>query len=293
MQSRSPLVAALLAIALVACSEASRGPAVSDPPASGGTIVHPTHPAQLVLRVASEGGFVAPSSTLSAIPPVSLYRDGTIITPGPQVAIYPGPALPAIQQRHLSEEGVQAIVHAALEASLDHGRDMTEQGTVGIADAATTVLMLDASGVRHTTRVYALGETGGRPPGMSQQEFLARAGLQTLVSKLERLDAWLPSGSITEATAYEATSARLFVSDYRGDPSLPQRAVPWPLAQPLGSSRRATWPGGYGCLDVAGADWADTVMPAAGSTNQLTPWLSGGRRWSIVFRPLLPDEGGC
>ncbi len=293
MQLRSPLAAALLAIALVACSDASSGSEVADPPASAGRIAHPTEPAQLVLRVASEGGFVAPSSTLSAIPSVSLYGDGTLITPGPQVAIYPGPALPAIQQRHVSEEGVQAIVHAALETGLDHGRDMTDLGSVGVADAATTVLTLDASGARHTTRVYALGDLGGRPPGMSQQEFLARTRLQALVRKLARLDAWLPSGSITGATAYEASSARLFASSYRGDPSLPQAAVPWPLAQPLASSRRTTWPGGYGCLDVAGADWADTVMPAARSTNQLTPWLSDGRRWSLVFRPLLPDERGC
>jgi hypothetical protein len=36
------------------------------------------------------------------------------------------------------------------------------------------------------------------------------------------------------------------------------------------------------------------VLDAAGSANALTPWVaSDGTRWSVTFRPLLPDEGGC
>jgi hypothetical protein len=35
------------------------------------------------------------------------------------------------------------------------------------------------------------------------------------------------------------------------------------------------------------------VLAAAATANAATPWDSGGTRWSVAFRPLLPDESGC
>jgi hypothetical protein len=35
------------------------------------------------------------------------------------------------------------------------------------------------------------------------------------------------------------------------------------------------------------------VLAAAKSAKSITPWTSGGRQWTVVFRPLLPDEAGC
>ncbi|HVA85136.1 MAG TPA: hypothetical protein VNF73_02335 [Candidatus Saccharimonadales bacterium] len=43
---------------------------------------------------------------------------------------------------------------------------------------------------------------------------------------------------------------------------------------------------------MIGADLA-TVEPLLQRASTLTPWTSGGHRWSIVVRPLLPDESGC
>ena len=56
-------------------------------------IEHPTGSDQVVLRVADEGGFVPVDYMLSSMPSFSLYGDGTLITPGAQIDIYPGPAL--------------------------------------------------------------------------------------------------------------------------------------------------------------------------------------------------------
>lgn len=284
----------LLAVVLVACADASPGPGGTSQTPSIGAIGHPTGADQLLLRVAYEGGFVPAGWVLSALPIVSLYGDGTLLTPGAQDEIYPGPALPAIQQQHLTEDAIQAVLQAAKDAGLDVDRDMTDLGSVGIADASTTVFTFETDGERHTVRVYALGELGDRPPGMSQEEFQARSELQAFVTKLGQLEDWLPRDSVDGATLYEPTSARVFVSDYQGgDPDLHQEPVPWPLAQPLDGSGEGTDPAGYRCLAVSGADWTDTLMPAARAANQLTPWVSGGRRWSILFRPLLPDERGC
>ena len=46
-------------------------------------------------------------------------------------------------------------------------------------------------------------------------------------------------------------------------------------------------------MSISGAEWTDRLGPAAQQANQLTPWISGGRRFHVVFRPLLPDESGC
>jgi hypothetical protein len=50
---------------------------------------------------------------------------------------------------------------------------------------------------------------------------------------------------------------------------------------------------GLSCV-VATADQATAVLTAAGTGNALTPWVGAdGSRWSVTFRPLLPDESGC
>jgi hypothetical protein len=46
------------------------------------------------------------------------------------------------------------------------------------------------------------------------------------------------------------------------------------------------------CAVVSGQDWSDVRALAARATT-LTPWVSGGDRYAITFRPLLPDEAGC
>ena len=45
---------------------------------------------------------------------------------------------------------------------------------------------------------------------------------------------------------------------------------------------------------TATGDQAQAVLAAAGSANAATPWVTAdGGRWSIAFRPLLPDESSC
>jgi hypothetical protein len=67
--------------------------------------------------------------------------------------------------------------------------------------------------------------------------------------------------------------------------------VPWPgpalPGTPLGGLPDVT------CVTATGGE-ATAVIEAAGGANLLTPWLSAdGNRWSVLFRPLLPDESGC
>jgi hypothetical protein len=162
---------------------------------------------------------------------------------------------------------------------------------MGIADASTTVLTVSAGGVDRTIRAYALSELTERPDGMPERVYQARLDLQELIAALTGSGDWLPEGSLGPEGAYEASAARLFVGDYRPVEDLAQEPVPWPLAESLADFGEPA-PPGYRCGVVEGADW-DAVHEAASSANTLTPWSDAQERYSILFRPLLPDESGC
>jgi hypothetical protein len=286
-------LAACAAIALVASACASRTAGTSSPSATPDGIAHAPGTADLLLQIRTEGGFVAPSATFARIPGFSLYGDGSVVTVGPQDMIYPGSALPPILIQRLSEDGVQAILQAAIDAGLEDGQDLTSMGSTMIADATTTVFVFRADGVEHTVRVYALSELPDRPPGMAADEWAARRALAGLERRLGILSTWLPAGSVGATTPFEAAGSRLFVSEYRPDPELTEPEVGWPLEAPLATFGAPTGLDGTACGVVSGSDWTQTLRPLAEGANQLTPWTSDDGRFAIGFRPLLPDETAC
>jgi hypothetical protein len=286
MTFRRWMPALVVFLALAACADA--------PPStgSGSGIQHATAPDALLLRVGFEGGFVPAEWLATSIPTFSLYGDGTLVVPGAQIEIYPSPALPAISFRHVDESGIQALLAAALDATDDLPADLGDMGTIGIADAPTTVITVRAGDVDRTAKAYALAELPDRPQGMSEDVFRARQRLGAFVTELGTLDRWLPQGSLGPEEAYEGSSARLFVTDYRPAEDLPQDAIAWPLGSNLSSfGEPIDVPQGR-CGTVGGADW-DSLRAAAERANELTPWTDAGRRFGILFRPLLPDETGC
>jgi hypothetical protein len=169
---------------------------------------------------------------------------------------------------------------------------MLDMGTVGMADVPTTVITVHAGGVDRTIKAYGLSDLTERPERMSEEEFRARGQLHELVTKLTGLGAWLPAGSLGEETTYEGSGARLFVGEYR-KVDLPQDPIRWPLGVDLAHfGDPAAGSDAYRCGVVEDADWA-AVRDAASRANELTPWTEAGTRFSILFRPLLPDEIGC
>ena len=170
------LCASVIALGLLsaACANATTSGA-----GGGGSdgITYPTGANQMILRIAQGGGFTSPAYNLTALPMFSLFGDGVLVTPGAQIEIYPGPALPAIAQQRLSVDAIQSLLKAAIAAGLDTDREYVDMGSVGIADAPTTTFTLTVDGQTHTTNVYALGELGAKPDGMSQEEYQARQEL--------------------------------------------------------------------------------------------------------------------
>jgi hypothetical protein len=286
-----------LGLLAAACANASSGDgavdgSTGDPTGSGG-ISYPTDADQVALRIDSGGGFVAVEVNLTTLPMLSLFGDGLLITPGVQTEIYPGPALPALAQERLSPDAIQLLVRAALDAGLDADRTYTDLGSVGIADAPTTTFTLMVEGQTHTTTVYALGELGPKPDAMSSDEYQARKELLAFETKATGLS-WLPDGSVTDQGMYRPSAVRVFSSDYRTDGSMTEPAIGWPLNPGLATFGDPVdnGPAGMRCGAVA-ADAAATLLPLVEQANQLTPWTSDGRRYALLFRPLLPDESGC
>lgn len=286
MKVRPAAASLVISLALVGCADAPVDPG------AGAGIDHSTARGDALVRVAFEGGFTPLEWTYTNFPIFALYGDGTLVLPGAQIAIYPGPALPAISSRQIDEAGVQAILEETLDAIAEVPANLDDLGFMGIADAHTTVITVSAGGVDRTIRAYALAELTERPEGMPEREYQARLRLTELVTKLGTLETWLPAGSLGPEAGYEASAARLFVGTYRKVDDLAQEPIGWPLGTALDRFGDSVNGDMYRCGVVEGADWT-ALHDAASRANELSPWTDAGTRFSILFRPLLPDETGC
>jgi hypothetical protein len=289
--STLPAVFVLVALVGAACANATGGGGGSG---SGG-IDHPTGSGDLVLKVDTGGGFVAPTTHFREAPWFSLYGDGSLITQGPQIEIYPGPALPNFQVTRIDEEGIQAILQAAKDAGLlgpDRHYDF-----MTISDAPTTTFTVVADGQRHVISVYALDEStaGGSTQGIPPDELKAREALIAFRNKLGDLRSWLPQGSVGDDGPFSFDELRIFVlpASASPEPGLEQNPVDWPLSPDLATFGTALTSGLEARCGSVSGESLQTLLPLVEKSNELTPWESGGSSYSLAFRPLLPDENGC
>jgi hypothetical protein len=222
------------------------------------------------------------------MPVFALYGDGRIIVPGPQIEIYPGPALPNLQVRTVSEAGIQAILAAAKKAGLLGPN--RHYDALRVADAPTTTFTVVAGGIRHVVSVQALGLESPQT-GMPADEAEARTKLAAFQSKVTDLQSWLPSGSLGPERPFRTDELRVYVMPYQPQQDLPQRAKDWPGGR-FGGFLPVVDLTGIRCGTVSGPA-LPAVLAAAGASNELTPWRADEQRWALVFRPLLPDESGC
>ncbi|SHM67925.1 hypothetical protein [Cryptosporangium aurantiacum] len=235
----------------------------------------------LVLRAESTGGFVPATFTYGRLPTVSIYADGRVITEGPQIAIYPGPALPNLLVRTISRTEVDRLVAAARRAGVG---SPTDYGTPGVADATTTRFTLVEGGRTLTAEVYALSEAMETDQSLTAAQREARARMRGLLATLSD-----PASGSGEQRYQPAAIATIVTAYANTDPENPQPARAWRGAALPG---RVVGPADVSCALTTGAA-VRTVLADAASANAATPWTYEGRRWSLMFRPLLPDETGC
>lgn len=297
------LVAPLLGLILLAACSAGAPGASPGIAGDGDGIEHPTTAEEPIVIVESRGGFVPVDFLASQVPAFVLLGDGRVIMLGAQTLEFPGPALPPLMERTLTEEGIQAILEAIRDTDL-FAVDLELRGAQNIvADASDTVFTVDAGGDEVTVSVYGLGSfMPGQelPQGVSSAEVEAHAVLQQLNDQLMSLDTWLPAEAWEDEgwQPYEPEALRLYVRDVSGEPveggDMPQQRLEWPTdSDPAAfGEEQATFGNGTRCGVVEG-DEAATWLEALRNANQLTLWLPDGdegARFTVVPRPLLPYE---
>lgn len=242
----------------------------------------------LLLRVTSEGGFIAPSAGLSALPEVVVYTDGRIFTPAPIPAIYPGFLVQRIAVRSVGAAGAAAIADAIRAAGLDKP---TPNAPGIIADTGTTVVTVELGGETQITHFAGFGGAPGRPgPSADPAAQAARA----LLDRLEDSTDWWGAAE-GPFDQYVPGAYRIFVAPGGPvpDPSASQSTVAWPLSMPLDSFGIPAVPdrgiAGLRSGIVSGTD-ADALVRFVATTNVLQPISSGGKSYTLYVRPLLPDE---
>lgn len=293
-----------LLILLSACTSSGGG---SSPPstdggdgAGGEGIEHPSG-SEAILVVDYAGGFVPVQFMATRVPVFVLLGDGRVIVQGAQTLEFPGPALPPLMERTLTEEGIQRVLQAVEETNL-FSADLELNGAQGVvADAATTVFSLDAGGREVTVSVYGLGTLTPDmepPPGMPSGEIEAHRVLGQLNDGLTMIDGWLPADAWeTEGwQPYEPGAFRLYVRDVTGEPveggDLPEQVREWPTDDDPAAFGAVEEFFGDGTRcgvadDELGALWLAELTAA----NQLTLWTTDGEnRFSVMARPVLPHE---
>ena len=291
MKPSAPRFAPIPLTVLLLLAACSGGPSPSD-----GQIAHPPGD-ELVLRVEHRGGMLA-GGFFTTLPAFTLLGDGRVILPGAQIDIFPGPALPAVQVRQLTEAGVQAVLNA-VAASGQFAASAEWRGAQNfVADAADTVFILNADGRSITVTIYGLGTVvpGDAPPNFPAAEMPVHQALGLLSERLGTLDTWLPvTAWVPEQTwqPYVPDALRLLVRNADADPpdesGIPNEELPWPTDADAETFGEATTFGEFRCGVVTGEDaaaWYDSLS----SANLLTRFISDERRYEVTVRPLLPDE---
>jgi hypothetical protein len=285
----SLLAAGLLIAGCVGTGSGGTGGNVS--PSASASLRHynlATGSNDLIIRLTDGGGLAPLSYLLTHLPGFSLYGDGRIVVPGPVDTKYPGPLLPNLRVLRITPEEIQRIVAAADEAGL-LGPDAHYDAT-NIYDAGTSVFTLIVDGKTHTVSAYALFEGGTVE---DEATAAARARLMTFRGRIEALSDLL--GHQVTDEDYELTGMRVYVgkADETADPSgLTRQVVDWPLAIDPGTAGEQTTHVGLRCLALSGTDLT-AFLAVARTANQLTIWRASGGRYSVMVRPLLPDESGC
>jgi hypothetical protein len=262
---------------------ASAGASPTEPSAAGRDGDEP------VLQIRQSGGFLTPAMLLSRLQLVSVYADGRMVTSAPQTLEYPGAAMATLQVHRLKPAAVDALVVRAVDAGVRSGTDF---GRPNVADAPSTRFTVRAPSGRQGVEVLALGEARSDDPQLTPAQNTARAELAGFLSEVTALPDRLGPPQPYRPTAIAAI-ARPFTAegDAEGDPAVrvpPPR--PWPGPALPGETLAEGI--GLGCVTVSG-DQVGRLLEAVRTAKANTPWTSGGRKWTVTFRQMLPDETGC
>jgi hypothetical protein len=228
-----------------------------------------------------------------ALPPVGFFPDAgpslavdrkRLIVPGPQIEIYPGPLLPNLQQRPISQAGIDAIVDAARAAGLlDGPTDLVGESLPG---SQTAHLLFILDGVERevfgdpTRQIVCVTTPCDAPPGTPE-------AFGQFWAKIHDIQSWL-GAELGPETPYTADRLAVLLTEPNVDASLPPTFAPWPLAGQM-MKFGVEWHGSR-CGVIEGEDLV-AALAAFGAANELTRWTDDtDAQFGVVARPLFPGE---
>jgi hypothetical protein len=253
------------------------------------TLDHATGPTDVILRMATGGGLMAPGALLTEIPEFSLYGDGTVVFRDPARS-YVEPYRPdgiglrlPFQTARLSEAQVQAVLEDAIgRGGLGAARE--SYPPIGIADAPSTTFTIRAGGLDKQVTVGALGFEQTQP----SPDDSARKAFQVLAQRLVA-----PDLGEAIAVAYSPGRFRGILTE-AGDMAPVVRPRPWPWttfgpadfapsadAAGLPTPTRTLTTGDVAALRLEGVE---------GGAVSIALEATGGAVYLLALRPLLPDE---
>jgi hypothetical protein len=262
---------AAVALALAACGGSSSSAGGSGPPRPS------AGPDEVVVRVLTSGGFTAESRQAAHLPEVSVFGDGRVVVVGPTTLEFPGPALPNLQELRVTDDGLTRILRAARDAGLldDAAPDY---GDPGVTDQATTTVTVRTDGRTRQVEVYALAFKG-RVSGVTPEQNENRDRLERFIELTGDAGALGDDVVAGSERRYEPTALAVLV---RPADASDDDTHAWPLGDLAGTD----------CVVITGSNLA-AVVGAARTAREREAWTSAGSTYSVVFRPLLPDEHTC
>ena len=234
---------------------------------------HPTGGDEAVIEISYEGGFTTPELLFSRAPLLLVTGDGRVITEGPVPAIFPGPLLPSLVERSITEDGVQALLAKADELGLlaDTAYAPNDQ----IADAADTVVRITVDGTTYTHSAYALGFEGEKDAG--------RANLFEFVTAATDLAGTVGEGQLgTERPLASDTYLMRAtpVDPATMDTELPPTVVDWPANASVRLADATE------CAELPAAE-GDPLFAEA---TQLTFFTDGGVTYQVAATLAVPGR---
>ena len=291
MNRRSFLAAAVVTpvvAALAACGDDSKtateptaipndnGTVVGTSPSTG--IAHPTGAQDVVLKLSYEGGFVPAGTAFVNTPALLVSGDGHVYTQAVTPAIFPGPLLPSILVKTITEQGVQTMLSIVKRAGLLAAAPDYNGGT-GVADAANTVLTINASGGNFVHSAYALGA--------DTPESTPRKALLDVVNVITDVAGAVGDANLGEDQPFVATSYRFqarAVDQSELDSQQPAPTiVDWPASTTPPLAKATT------CAMVDAAAIGSLLVDA----KQNTYFRDGASVYQLSAAGVLPGDSEC
>jgi len=235
-------------------------------------------PDDVVISIEVGGGFVPQGTDFASVPTLVL-RDGTVITGGASIAIYPGGPVSPVVTGRLGDDEVAALIDAAAEAGLD--ADAIDAGQPGVTDVPTTTITVAFADGTRTHDVYALGMDDD--PGLTDDQQAVRRAVGELVAEVTGA-VGTAADQPYEPVGYQVQAFPRTPADLEGLDVAPNELA-WPFPDlPLSAE---------GCLDIEG-DRVAALTDALTDATQITTWTDAqGGLWQLAIRLTLPGDTRC